>query len=479
MKLKQRHLFLCPLTLASILLTAAPALAQTPAPAAVAPPTINVHGYNRVRVMSNFNYDLDAAAVTDNWLFFTDMRGWLGVEAGWDRAKLVVSTDLAGTDFDEGAIMGFDSSARQRPMQVMLRHLYLDYAMPELGMTAIVGRQPARLGLGLVSAINRDAFKLTRALGDLGPLAKSALTVSAIRGGKGNTLWPDHLPAPSANVTIQKGMSGAVQGAPITNDPDGSWHELGTYVLAYSAAPLGQRVQAFFAQQIDMSQAAVYPSKRYLDINGDTNIGPVAMGLEGVWLSGVGPAAASTGQRPDLRSYALFGTMRYTHEALDFGFVVGRGGGDNDATDNVNNGFQSLFIDEQSPAYNQLFGDDIHGFDGTDASIGRGAGLNNVTFLQPNVTWHLSPDVTANLGYTYHLASVPQRVGAGVMGLAPTTNTDTTSDIGSELDARVSWKIGPTNLYGAAATFVPGGIYAKPGFANAAHKLEIGTEVKF
>lgn len=475
----QHRLSLCSIGLASAFLVATPALGQTSSPSVVATPTITVHGYDRVRVMSHFNYDLDAAAPSDNWLFFTDMRGWLGIEAGWDRAKLVVNTDLAGSDFDQGAVMGFDASTRQRPMQLMLRHLYLDYAMPELGMGASIGRQPARLGFGIVSAINRDAFKVSRALGDLGPLAKSSLSVSAVRGAKGNTLWPDHLPAPSAGVTIQKGMSGAVQGASVTNDPDGSWHELGTYVLAYSAAPLGQRLQAFFAQQIDSSQAAMYPSKRYLDVNGDANIGPVNLGLEGVWLSGVGPSAATTGQRPDLRSYALFGTMRYTREALDFGLMVGRGGGDNDPTDNVNNGFQSLFIDEQSLAYNQLFGNDLHGFDGTDAANGRGAGFNNVTFLQPNLSWRLNADVTADLAYTYHLASVPQRVGAGVLGVIPTANPATTSDIGSEVDARLSWKLGPTTLYGAVATFIPGEIYAKSGFANAAQKVEIGTEVRF
>ncbi len=442
-------------------------------------PALKVSGYDRVRVMSNFNFDLDQSAVADNWYFFTDIRSWVGLEAAWERMKMVASADLAGSDFDEGALMGFDNPARQRPFTVAMRHLYLDYAVPELGLGATIGRQPSRLGYGIVSAINRDAFRVTRALGDLGPLAKSSLAAVAVRGAKGNSLWPDHLAAPPAYVTVQKGMSGTVQGASATNDPDGSWHELDTYVLAYNAAPFGNRLQAFFAQQIDTTQGGVYPSKRYLDLNGETTLGPLKLGGEAIWLTGVGPAAAATGKRADLRSYAAYGTATYNLGAIDLGLALGSGGGDNDATDGTNSGFQALFIDEQSLAINQLFGDDLHGFDGTDAGIARGSGLNNVTFVQPNLTWRLAPDLTANLGYTYHLATAAQKTGSGVLGQVATTNTALTSDIGSELDARIGWKLGMTTLYGAASTFVPGTIFAKPGFANAAHKLEAGTEVRF
>ena len=465
------------LTLTTLLVAAlpAPAFAASDVPA----PAVKVFGYDRVRVMSQLNYDLDPAALADNWLFYTDMRGWVGLEAAWDQMKLVATTDVAGSDFDEGAVMGFDNPARQRPIAVMVRHLYMEGALPDVGVTAVFGRQPARLGHGIVSACNRDGFKLTKALGDLGPLAKSSLTATAIRGAKGSTLWPDQLPAPSAaGVTVQKGMAGAVQGATVTNDADGSWHGLDTYVLSYAAQPLGQKVQAFFVQQIDTSQAAMYPSKRYLDLNTDAVLGDWKLGLEGIWLTGVGPSGTN-GQRPDLRSYALYGTSSYTVGNLDFGLTAGRGGGDNDTTDGQNSGFQSLFIDEQSMAYNQLFGDDLHGYDGTDAGIARGAGFNNVTFVQPNVTWRLTPTLTGNLAYTYHMASAPQREGSGVMGTTPTTATALTPDIGSEVDARLAWKLGVTTIYGAASTFVPGAIYAKPGLANAAHKVELGTELRF
>lgn len=464
------------LTLAAAIAVAAPTAAY--AQEVPAAPALKVSGYDRVRVMSNFNFDLDATTPADTWLFWNDIRSWIGLEAAWDRMKMVASADLAGSDFDEGAVMGFDASARQRPFMVTMRHLYLDYNVPEIGLGAVVGRQPARLGNGLVSAINRDALRLTKTLGDLGPMTKASLAAVAVRGGKGNTLWPDHVPAPPAGVTVQKGMGGAVQGAPLVNDPDGSWHELDTYVVAFNAAPMGNRFQAFVAQQIDMSQAAVYPSKRYVDANGDVTFGPLKVGCEAIWLTGVGPAAAS-GKRPDLRSYALYGNATYNLGAFDVGLQLGRGGGDNDPTDTTNNGFQSLFIDEQSLAFNHLFGDDLHGYDGTDAGIARGSGLNNVTFVQPNVTWRILPDVTANLGYTYHLATAAQKVGSGVLGAAATAGTELTSDIGQEVDARVGWKLGMTTLYGAASTFVPGAIFAKPGLANAAHKVEVGTEVRF
>lgn len=466
------------LALAALLATPTAALAQSAAPDAAAAPTLKVSGYDRVRVMSNVNFDLNQAAIQDNWVFFTDIRSHLGLEAAWDRMKMVASADLAGSDFDEGAVMGFDIAPRQRPFTVMMRHLYLDYQVPEIGLSATVGRQPARLGHGIVSAINRDAFRVTQALGQVGSLGKSSLVASAVRGAKGNSLWPDHVPVPPANVAVQKGSSGGVQGSPVTNDPDGSWHELSTYVLAYNAAPFGNRLQAFFAQQIDSTQASLFPSKRYLDLNGDATFGPLKVGCEGIWLTGVGPAGA-TGQRPDLRSYALYGTATYNLGLFDVGLVLGRGGGDNDPTDTTNNGFQALFIDEQSLAFNHLFGDDLHGFDGTDASIGRGSGLNNVTFVQPNLTYRFTPDLTGNLGYTWHVASAAQKVGSGVLGTAATANTALTSDIGSEVDARLAWKLGPTTLYGAASTFVPGEIFPKVGLANAAHKLEVGTEVRF
>ena len=69
--------------------------------------------------------------------------------------------------------------------------------------------------------------------------------------------------------------------------------------------------------------------------------------------------------------------------------------------------------------------------------------------------------------------------GSGVLGKTATTSSALASDIGDEVDARVAYKLGVATLYGAASTFVPGNVYAAPGFANAASKLEIGTEVRF
>lgn len=454
------------------------ALAQSGPPQAVpamAPvaPTLSVSGFDRIRVMSMFNPDLNAASAVDSSLMWADIRSYLTLEGKLDRARLVTSVDLAGTDWDEGALFGYDNSARQRVFDVQVRHLFMDYAFEELGLVATLGRQPAMVGYGIVSSINRDAIKLVKSLPDAGSLAKQNLTFNWVQGAKGNTTFANHLPVP-ADGTAQAGRSGTF----FTNDPSGAWHSLSTFLLAYNAAPLpNSRLQAFVAQQVDTSEASVYPQKRFVDLNGEWKAGALTLGGEAVHLSGASPAAA--GRRAPLDSFALYGTGRYRLAALELGLSAARGGGDNDPGDGLNTGFQSLFINESSLAYNHLFSDELHGFDGTDASIGRGAGLNNVTFLQPNLTYHFSDDLTGFASLTRHWATAPVRAGSGVLGNVPTASTQGVTGIGDELDLRLNYRWGPTLFYGAASTFVPGEVYANTGFANAVHKLEAGTEVRF
>jgi hypothetical protein len=437
-------------------------------------PTLKLSGYDRIRWVSQLNYDLNAATAQDGWYSFSDLRSFLGLEAAWDHWKLVASADLAGTDFDEGALMGFDQAPRQRPIDVLVRHLYLDYANPEWGLTAQLGRQPARLGYGLVSAINRDSFKLGKALPDVAGLSKSSLTGVWVRGAKGNTQAADHLPVPPAYVTVAPGVSGTYA----TNDSNGQPHELNTYALVFNTVPWPQhKLQAFYAHQADFSQSGVYPQKRYADVNMEGTWGAFRYGGEAVYLGGTGPAAA--GKRVELDSFALLLAGTYSLGVVDLGFTAGRGGGDVDPNDGVNNGFQSLFLDESSFAFNHLFGDDLHGFNGTDASTGNGAGLNNVTFLQPSLSVRFSPDLSASLSYTKHLATAPVYAGSGLLGKTSTPSTALASNVGDEVDARLAYKLGVATIYGAASTFVPGDVYAAPGFGNAASKLEVGTEVRF
>jgi hypothetical protein len=449
-----------------------PAAAAAPAGA----PTMKLSGYDRIRWVSKLNHDLNTAAVTDNWYSFSDIRSYLTLETAWDQWKIVSSVDLAGTDFDEGGLMGFDHAPRQRPFNLSVRHLFLDYKNPELGLSAQLGRQPARLGFGLVSAINRDSFKLAQNLPDTLGLTKSNLTGVWVRGAKGLTQHADHLPQPTAYVTTAPGVSGTYA----TNDPNGQPHELNTYVLAFNTVPLpNHRLQAFYAHQADFSQPGLFPQKRYADLNVEGTFGAFKYGGEAVALFGQSPTAAATGARQELNSFATLLTGTYTLGNMDIGFTAGRGGGDVDAKDTVNNGFQSLFLDETAFAYNHLFGDDLHGFNGTDASIGFGAGLNNVTFLQPSLAYRFTPDLNASLSYTRHLTTAPVYSGSGVLGRTPTASTALVSAIGDELDARVSYKLGVATIYGAASTFAPGDVFANSGLGNAASKLEVGTEVRF
>lgn len=448
---------------------------QTPAaPAAGAPgPTLKLSGYDRVRWVSQVNYDLNAAAVTDNWYSFSDIRSTLSLETVWDQWKVMTSVDLAGTDFDEGGLMGFDQAPRQRPFNLMVRQLYLDYKQADLGLTAQIGRIPARLGLGIVSSINRDAFRVAKTLDFVG-LPQSNLTGVWVRGAKGLTQQADHLPQPPSYVTVAPGVSGTTA----TNDPNGAPHELNTYVLALNSSIIpAHRLQAFVAQQVDFSQPGTYPQKRYVDVNLDGGSGPWRYGAEAVALLGQGPTSA--GARQDLNSFAVLATGTYKLGALELGLTAGRGGGDVNPGDTVNNGFQALFLDESAFAYNHLFGDDLHGFNGTDASIGWGAGLNNVTFLQPSLSYTFTPELTSSLSYTKHFTTAPVYAGSGVLGRTATASTTLASNVGDEVDARVAYKLGVATIYGAASTFMPGDVFANPGLANAASKLEVGTEVRF
>lgn len=441
-------------------------------PGAPTSPEITLGGYNRVRLMSQLNYDLNAASAQDNSVFFTDIRSYITLAAKHDAARFVSSFDLAGTDFDQGAIMGYDNPARQRLFNVQVRHLFVDYAFQPIGLTATLGRQPARVGYGIVSSINRDAFKLVKTLPEAaGP--KANVTGVWVRGGKGDTLWPNHLPVPPDLQPV------AGRSAPaIVNDPNGAWHELNAFVLQYNVQPApGSRLQVFGAQQVDLSQNEVYPKKRYVDVNGEVEFGGLTLGGEAVWAGGESPAA--NGNRTQLNSFALMAMSEYQAGPFSLGLMAGRGGGDNDPGDGVNANFQSLFIDESHFLYNNLFGNDLWGFNGTDAGIGRGAGLANVTFIRPHVSYRFTPDLTSSLSYTKHLATAPQKAGSGVLGNVPTTQTAIATNIGDEVDLGVSYMWNRTNFYGIASTFVPGDIFASTGFANAAHKIEVGTEFKF
>jgi hypothetical protein len=295
----------------------------------------------------------------------------------------------------------------------------------------------------------------------------------AVRGAKGNTQWSDSVPAPTAAESAP-GRSATW----VVNDPNGAAHDLSTYVLAYNAVPWpAGRFQAFVAQQIDSSQDGLFPSKRYLDLNAEAPLGPVRLGGEAIYLGGQGPRA--NGKHAALDSFALYGTAAYTLGPCELGLAAGRGGGDADPGDGRNNGFQALFIDETSFTYNPLFSDELHGYDGTDAAIARGTGLNNVTFLQPSLTWHPWPGPSITIAYTLHLATAPQRAGAGPLGNRATASSELASRIGDELDLRVSYPWGLTTFYGLASTFVPGDVYAASGLANAASKVELGSEVRF
>jgi hypothetical protein len=160
------------------------------------------------------------------------------------------------------------------------------------------------------------------------------------------------------------------------------------------------------------------------------------------------------------------------------GLSFGRGSGDDDPTDNFNRNFGSLFMDETGFTYTNLYADDVHGYDGTNASVGRGAGFANTTFAQLHGEVRPNERLRLELSYTWLRVTEPQPVGSGVLGLKPPTGAGVTKHIGSELDFDADYSLTKdTRLFLRSGFFFPGRIFGVS--ASSAQKIELGVETSF
>jgi Alginate export len=137
-------------------------------------------------------------------------------------------------------------------------------------------------------------------------------------------------------------------------------------------------------------------------------------------------------------------------------------------------------MDETGFRYNNLFADDIHGFGDIVASLGRGSGFANVTFVQPHVTFYprKEKNLVIDFSFTFHRATRARMEGTGVLGALPRASNRLTSNIGSEFDLNVEYlhkeNVRPFIRFGG---FWPGNIFGPQ--AARAIKLEGGIEFRF
>jgi hypothetical protein len=261
--------------------------------------------------------------------------------------------------------------------------------------------------------------------------------------------------------------------------PDGSRDGLNAYHLIYQFGPVERhrgRYEILFQQ--DTSAANRFPKNLFHEWS-----------MDGEWrkISYSASFALQRGQTQDLGRGRLNnnGNLVYLDGSYNFsrisaGGAFGRGSGDKDPNDGQQGNFTNLFMDEIGFRYNNIFADDIHGFDGTVSSLGRGSGFANVTFIQPRITFYprTERDLSISSSFTFHRATRARLEGSGVLGALRPISNRVTNDIGGEFDLNVEFlykqNVKPFVYFGA---FYPGDIFG-PGRATAI-KLEAGVEFKF
>lgn len=421
-----------------------------------------VTGYTRLRTAQHRNLDRLGDPAHGLWGSVTDLRSYLTLDAQHDAWRVVASADLAGSDHDKGAALGLGYPVPPVGGAPAVRELFVDYRHDPAGLQVVVGRQLTRLGHGIVVDMHGDALRLDHQLPSFPGLGLTRFSAIAIRGASHAAATP----------------GGASESGRTLHSVSDTNSELGVAMAAVEMALWGEgRVQAFIAQQVDNRDTGPFASRRFLDVNSAVPIGPWRFSGEVVQVGGLGPAGE--GGHVLLDSFMVLGSAAYTCDHFKFGLTAARGGGDNQHNDNVHTGFQSLFIDETSFTYNRVFSDELHGFDGSAAATARGTGFNNVTFLQPFITWRPLENLTLATSYTLHLATAPQLGGSGPLGMLPANSPAWEHSIGDEVDARLTFNLGSSTVYVHTGAFVPGKIYPLAGLDHTVYALEIGTELRY
>jgi hypothetical protein len=400
---------------------------------------VSLSGFFRMRGSRYEDTDLDQATRIDAARTFYDARAHATLSARRGGVGGLVSLDLAGTDFDDGLILGNENPAINRPSGAGLRHLWIEYAG---AVTARLGRQPARLGHSIVTHVARDAFRVWKDVGD----------------------W-------TLNAALVKG------GETVVNAVSGEDDDLDAVALFVQRRIAASTLRIEWARQFDSSPDDRFPEKQFLDVNASGSIGEAfSYRAEAAYLGGRPPD--STGESLDYEASVVFVEAHLDLGLLEPGLRAGRGSGDDDPSDGVQGNFASLFLDETHFAYTNLFADDIHGWDGTAGSLGRGAGFANVTFIQPRLRVSGTADLDVEASVTFLWATVERTVGTGPLGDRAPAGSDLTRDLGLEFDVTGTHALGDGATLGAnLGWFAPGKVYGE-GAADAL-KAEIWLEYGF
>lgn len=364
---------------------------------------------------------------------FYDFRSYLTAKIKKNQVSLVLSVDIAGDDFSdpEGAIFGNgidDTSASGGPAvardsnwDLRVRHLYLNYN-GIVNFTA--GRQPARVGHGIMVNTIRDSAKLIKAFE---PVIIGGVVI------KGGETFP--------NV--------------ITSDSSGeNDNDLDAYLLFGKYKNEKFVVTLSYVIQDDSRKDLLFPEKQYINLSADGSAGNLFYQMEGIYYGGKTPFSTAKDKRLNNNGWLGYGKLQYELPAYHSkaGVAIGYGSGDNDIADDTQSDFQSLFMNNNGFQIANIYGNDIHGYDsyraGTSGSDGNnaGAGFANTTFFQLIASHEPVDRFNIEGVFTYFIASKSQLVGEGVLshandGTASTGETEKSNDIGWEADLNLYYKI--------------------------------------
>lgn len=429
---------------------------------------IDFSGYARLRMTQEVNYNSWYGNFSDKKDNFIDARSYLTVKAIHGPVSGVFSLDIAGDDFNDGVewgnpvyTPGVDTGPGfQSLWNVQVRHLWVQYKWRFITQ---VGRIPAGLGHFIVAHVNRDAIRF------IFPIKKHKLILVAIKGANDRVTVPD---------SIQVGKDKV--GLPAAREGSG---DLNAYVglFAYNTPGfLKSKGQIYAAKQQNTRKDPLlpqYPQKLFIGLTNDGKIGPIDYGFEGIYLGGKTAKTPAASVR-DYKAYMVYLNMKYhaSQKAMPKA-AFGMGTGDDKTTDDKVEDFQALFLDEGGHVYTNIFADDIHGFRFTNpGSVANGSGFANVTWFQFGLELLPLMDNKLKLDahYTLLTATEARTKGSGVLG---TDTGETTSDIGSEFNLNIHYKLAKKlSLWMRSGYFMPGEIF---GDQENVTKVELFTEFTF
>lgn len=417
---------------------------------------IDLNGYLRVRGFASSNLDLDKDVKTDNNQDYFDIRSYVTLKVKKDDFTGVVTLDIAGDEFNDGAIFGNGDPGRLSIMDVTTQQVYLQYNGP---FYFSIGRQPAQLGHGIIASINRDSVKIGKKLGDVG------VTGVYVKGSEVED---------TAKPTSQRALNAA----------NGDDNDLDAYGIVAKRKFGNLEGQVYYIQVADSTEDNKFHQKRYLGITLDGKVlEKLAIKFEADYLGGDTPGKGTIqgtvdGERADYEANMLYLDATYEANRSAVGLGIGRGSGDKNPTDKKLKNFESLYYNENGYTYNYIYSDDIHGYDGLTSTLGRGAGFANTTFMQIHGTFKPLEKLTLGGSYTYLLATEKQTEGTGPLGTATATSASKTNNIGQEIDLSASYDLSKASrVYALGGVFMPGDIYGSS--ADNAQKGEIGIEYRF